>query len=233
MISPELFGILEPPHRRHGKREVDRVVGRRLADTAGGELRVLLADCGGDVRRRQAELRHPVGPHPDADRVVLGAEVLRVADARNAPQLVDHVKRRVVRNKDLVVARIGRVDRRDLQNRGGALAHRDALAAHLLGERGHRGLHAVVDVDRREIRVRADGEGHRNRQRPVPRARRAQVEHPFDTVYLLLERCGNGLSDRRGVGAGVERRNLDLGRQDVGVGSDRQRHGSPRARRSR
>ena len=96
-----------------------RSIDRLVAEPAGRGLRVLLAHGVRDVGRRQAELREPIRLQPDADRIVARAEHLHVAHARNAAQLVDDVQRRVVRDEQLVVAAVRRVER---QNHAGSSA---------------------------------------------------------------------------------------------------------------
>ena len=111
----ELRRIGQPPLRRDAERHVDPLRHRLVAEPAGRGLRVLLAHGGRDVGRRQAELREPIRLQPDAHRVVARAEHLHVADARNAPQLVDDVDRGVVRDEQIVVAAVRRIERDHLQ----------------------------------------------------------------------------------------------------------------------
>ena len=80
----ELLRVGEPALGRDRVDEVLLAADRRLADLAGGELRVLLVDRGGDVAGRQLQLREAVGQEPDPHRVVLGAEDLDVRRARAA-----------------------------------------------------------------------------------------------------------------------------------------------------
>ena len=208
--------------RRHREREVDASSHRLFADASRGKLRVLLTYGRRDVARCQAELGQHVGTQPDPDRVVLRAEDLHVSHAGNTAQFVNDVQQRVVRNEDGVEARIVGVEREDLQERGRALAHLHALSSHFLRQRGEHALHAIVDVDRGEVRVGANRERHGHRQRAVARARRAQVKHAVDAIDRLVQRCRNGLRDGLGIGPRVERLYVDFGRQDVRILRDRQ-----------
>ena len=80
-----------------------------------------------DLRRRQ-----PVGVEllriePDAHGILADAQHLRVADARQARQLVDQVDGGVVRHVEAVEGVVRRGQRHDLQDRGRLLLHGHAL----------------------------------------------------------------------------------------------------------
>ena len=73
-----------------GDGELERLPGRSrlLAEMAGGHLHVLLADGVGHVGGGQVQRRQPLRIDPEAHAVVLLAELLAVADAVHAGQLV-------------------------------------------------------------------------------------------------------------------------------------------------
>ncbi len=87
----------------------------RLSDLAGGELRVLLVDRARQIGGREFQLRQPVGPDPDAHRVVVRAENLDVGRARNALELIEHIQGDVVRGVQVVVTAVGREEREHQQ----------------------------------------------------------------------------------------------------------------------
>ncbi len=120
----ELARIGELARRRHRKREGLGFRHRLLAEAAGRELCVLLADRRRDVAGCQIVLCDLVGPEPDSHRIVRRAEQRGIAHPRRPPQLVDHVDEGVVRDEDRVVARVRRRHRQDLQDRARLLAAR-------------------------------------------------------------------------------------------------------------
>ncbi len=66
----EFAGIGESALGRHRICECRRILLRLLAEASGCELRVLLADSGSDISRRQVVLGELVGPQPDPHRIV-------------------------------------------------------------------------------------------------------------------------------------------------------------------
>src|SRR5690606_15378061 len=105
-----------------------------------------------------------------------------------------------------------------------------ALTARFFGKARHRRLHAVVHVDRREVRIGADFERHVDRERAVAGVDGLHVQHAFHAVDLLLERSGHGLGDRFGGRARIDGANRHLRRNDVRVRGDRQRTNAAEAR---
>jgi len=194
---------------------------RRLADLAGGELRVLLVDRAQDVRRRELQLREAVGPQPDPHRVVLRAEDLNVGGARQPLQLVEHVHRHEVRDVQVVEAAVRRVEGDHLQERTRALLDHHALPPHFLGQPRLGLLDAVVDVERGLVDVGADVERDLDLDHAVRRRVAAHVEHAFDAVDRVLERRGHGLLEHLRRRAGVDRAHADHRRRDLGVLRDR------------
>ena len=92
----EFRGLRQPSLGGDGIDQFLRPAGRRLADLAGGELRVLFVQRACQVTRRQFQLRQAVRTRPDAHRVVLGAENLHVGGAGDAFQRVEYVQCDVV-----------------------------------------------------------------------------------------------------------------------------------------
>ena len=171
--------------------------------------------------------RQPIGVEllrvePDAHRVLADAQHLRVADARQARQLVDQVDGGVVRHVEAVEGRVRRGQRHDLQDRGRLLLHDHALRLDGHGQRGQRRAHLVLHQHLREIEVGADGEGHGERVGAGIGAVRLHVDHAFDAVDLQLDGQRHVVDDGLGAGARVGRRHLDGRRHDVGILGDRQ-----------
>ena len=220
--------VFELPHfaqaalRGDGVDHLLRATRGRLPHFAGGELRVLLVDGARDVARGELELRQPIGPQPDAHGPVLGTEDLHIGRAGHALQAVEHVQRDVVADRQVVAAAIGREEGLHLQKRRRALLHRHALAAHFLRQLGLGLLDAVVDGLRGRVDIGADVEGHLNRYHAVGRGGGAHVEHVLDAVDGVFQRRSNRLLDDLGAGTGVDRRDADNGRRDLGVLRDGQ-----------
>ena len=171
----ELLGLDQAALRGDG---VDDVLARRRrlgADAAGGVLRVLRAQRGGDVRGGDAEARHLLRVEPDAHRVVARAEDGDVGDAGQALELVDDVERGVVREEQRVALVVGRDQRHHQQDVERALLHDHAVAAHLVGQARQRELHAVVDLEDRGVDVGAGLEGRGDLQVAVRGRGRAEV----------------------------------------------------------
>ena len=228
----ELLRVGQPPLR------VDRelVVGRPrrqrlLAEHAGGDLHVLVADRLDDVAGGQPHAGDLLGVQPDAHGVVAGAEQVHVAHPRQPGDLVAHLQQQVVGLVERVVARLARlgvVERRvavelhDERDVGAALADVDAEAPDLLGQPRLGDGDAVLHLHLGRVEVRAELERDGQAQLPVVRRVRAHVEHVLDAVDLLLDRRRDGVGDHLRVGAGVAGADDDGGRDDLGVLRDRQ-----------
>ncbi|KGW79198.1 hypothetical protein Y046_3898 [Burkholderia pseudomallei MSHR2990] len=90
----ERVGRRERRVGEHGRRDRRAVGHRAAADVADRHARVVRAHGRRDIGRRQAERRHLHGVRPDPHRI-LGAPELHLADALDAPQRLQHVRRRV------------------------------------------------------------------------------------------------------------------------------------------
>ena len=135
----ELLGLGQPALGLDVELELG-VAARLGADAADRRLDVLALQRVGDVVRRQAECRQPVGADPDPHAVVERAEQIGVADAGHPLDAVQHVDRGVVAEEQRVVALVRRIDRQHLQDGGRLLLDRDALPADLLRQLRHRQL---------------------------------------------------------------------------------------------
>ena len=105
---------------------------------------------------------------------------------------------------------------------GRGLAHRDAEPAHVFRQARLGDGDAVLHQHLRLIDVRPRLEDDVDRQLPVARRLRVDVEHVVDAVDLLLDRRGDGFGDDLGRGAGIGGVNADGRRRDLGIFGDRQ-----------
>ena len=219
----EFLRRLQPPLR------ADRVghllPGRRRlrADLTGRIDGALLLHGAHQIGNREPERGQPVRLHPDAHRVVAGAEDADVADAPDAIQRVDDVDVGVVGEEQRVVGLVRRRQRNDQHRKAGRLPHRQAEGVHVGRQVRLRLRHAVLDVHLIDVRIGLDVERDGQLHRAVVGVRRLHVEHVVDAVHLLLERRRDRLLDRQRVGPDVGRRHDDLRRDDVGKLRDRQR----------
>jgi hypothetical protein len=103
-----------------------------LASDGASRVRaVLFVDRRGDIRHRDAELRHLVGVELDVHGERQIAERHRIADAGNALDLILEIDLRVVVEKFAAVSRIRGGEHAHEQDVGLRLLHDDAIAPHL------------------------------------------------------------------------------------------------------
>ena len=212
--------------------DVERVL-ERLAAWRGGradlsrrDLRALLPQRLDHVLRHQPARLHFVGVEPNAHRILAGAEHDDVAHAGQAGDFVLELDGRVIGEIEAVVARVGRRQRDDLQDRRRILLHDDALRLHRLRQRGQRSRYPVLYQDLRNVEVGADLERHRQRVAAIGAAVGLHVDHAFDAVHLLLDGQGDGIDEGAGACSGIARGDLHRRRHHVGVLRHRQRkHG--------
>jgi hypothetical protein len=199
----ELLRVRQPPVRVHGQGVVDAIRRGRAAHYAGGDLRVLFADGGDHVPRRQPARRHLLRVQPDAHGVVAGAEDLDLARARDARQRVLHLQHGVVAQVDHVVTVVRRHQVHDHGDVRRALHGGHALLPHLVGQARQRLADAVLHLHLRQVHVGTHPEGDGQREDAVRRGLRRHVQHVLDAVDLLLQRRGHGLGQDARVGAGI------------------------------
>src|SRR4029077_7332015 len=185
---------------------------------------VLLVDRREDLRDRDVQLGEGVGPHPEPERVLAGAEDRHLPDARYSRHRVVQVDVRVVREPLGVVGVLRGVDGEERQRARRALQDGDTLRPHVLRELRLRLRVAHVRQDLIDVGVAGDVEVDAQRARAVARVRRVHVDHPRHTAHLLLDGRRDRLLAGERIGAGIRRGQLDLGGRDVRVERDRQRH---------
>ncbi len=128
------------------------------ADAPDRRLSILGLDGVDDVARGEAETGQPVGSHPGAHRIVLRPPQRRVADAGGALDLIEQIDRDVIGEEQRIVGVLRRIDRDDAEQRRRFLLDRHALALHLRRELRQRDLHAIVDIDRVDVRIGSEFE---------------------------------------------------------------------------
>src|SRR5499427_8954742 len=130
----DVEGILERLAARRGRR----------ADLARGDLRALLPQRLNYVLWHQPARLHFVRIEPNAHRILTGAEHDNIAHAGEPRDFVLELDGRVIGEVEAVVARVGRRQRDDLQDRRRILLYDDALRLHRLRQRGQRGRYPVL-----------------------------------------------------------------------------------------
>ncbi len=218
----ELLDIDEPAHRAHRVLEHLPARHRRLAELAGGDLRVLLLDGAGHVGRGQAAGLHLHRIEPDAHAVVALAEIGDVADARKAREFVLQLNRGVVAQVKIVASEVGRKQVDDHQHAGRFLFHRHAAALDEVGQDRLGQRDAVLHQHLRHIEVDAVLKRHGQGVGAVVGALRGHVEHALDAVDLLFDGSGHRVGDDLRIGAGIDGVDFDGGRRDFRVLRDRQ-----------
>ena len=198
---------------RHG-------LGADLAGRVHGVLGLQRAD---DLVHRDVQLPQGVGVDPEPDGVLAGAEDLHLADAGDARHRVVDVDVGVVAEEELVISALRGVQHEDPQRAGHGLLDRHALVDDVGGEL--RGGLRVPQVGQHLVVARVGVEVEVHAQLHLAAAGlagRVHVEHVVHAAHLLLDGRGDRLLERQRVGAGVGRREQDLGRGDVRILRDGQ-----------
>ena len=211
----EVFRRGEPALGTQGVLHLLIVGGRRRADIAYGGLDVLLANGLCHIGGGEAERRHARGIQPDPHAVVPCPEDAGVAYPIDPHQALHQIDRGVVAEKERVVGLLGRQEAHHHQHVDGLLAHRDALAHHLLRQLRRGQGHPVLHVNRRNIRVGPHGEGDGQAVGAVAGTGGGHVDHVVDAVHLGLDGGSHGGLHHLGAGTGIGGGDLDLGRRDV------------------
>ena len=152
----------------------------------------------------------------------LRPEHVGVADAVDPLEDVGDVDLAVIVQEVGVVPAVGRDQVDDADHVGRRLLDRHAVLLDLGRELGLGRLHPVLDVDGGHVLRVADVERGHDVRHAVAGAVGVVIDHPLGAVDLLLDRRGDGPGDAQGVGPGVGRGHLDLGRGDLGILRDRQ-----------
>ena len=199
----EVLGRGQPALRADA--HVKRLPARRglRAHRARGNLDVLLAERAHHVAGRQLAGREAQRVQPDPHRVAPRAPELNTRNAGDASQRVPHEDVGVVGEEEVRVLALLREERQAADELVGALVDEDAGLLHLAGEPPLRLVHAVLDVDRREVLVAVHLEGGGDVRAAVVAAGRGEVAQPLYAVDLLLDGSGDGRLHRLGAGPQV------------------------------
>lgn len=100
---------------------------------------------------------------------------------------------------------------------GRLLFHGNAVLHHLCRKPGLSQLHTVLDLHRGKVRIGRDVEGQCRRIPAAVGVARLHVEHSRRTVERLLDRSGDRLRDRLGIGARVRCGDTDHRRDNLGI----------------
>ena len=130
MICSNSLGFAQPALGGHRQGEFHRIAGRRLADLAGGELRVLFLNGLTDIADGEVQFGHAVRLEPDAHGVVGLGKQRNLTGAGDALEFVHHVDVGVVADEIGVLGAVG-ADRRDHQDVGGSLLDGETVLAHV------------------------------------------------------------------------------------------------------
>ncbi len=213
---PELFRGLEAPRRAYGIREL---LSRRYGLAADLPRRihvVLHLHRVDDLRHGHVQLRQLVRLDPYAHRVLARAKHQHARDSIHTCQFIGQVDVRIVRQENVVVRTVRRINRDDHQRRRERFLHDHARCIHFrrqlrLGLRNAQLRQHLID-----IRIRRHVEVHGDRRLPVVRVRGVHVVHVVHARDRLLQRRRHRLLQRDRIRARIRRLHLNLRRNDVG-----------------
>ena len=198
----ELRRLAESPDRSHAHLVLLAVDRRLLAYLPGRDFHVLLRERTHHIGRGQPASRHAHRIQPQPHRVLALAENNYVRHARNALQRVAHVNVEIVAHEQrriFVVGNDGRAEDEVLRR----FLSRDAHGLHRARQPSLRGVHPVLNIDGRQIRIARQIKCHRDAAGPVVAARRSDILHPLGPVDLLLEGNGDGALHRLRASADI------------------------------
>ena len=217
---PEFLGFDQPALELQAGLEGLIVRHRRLPERAACNLNILLLKRADNLACGHAERGDLVGIEPGAHRIFADPVKQYAADAFHPRNHIANLQQSVVRDIELVVAAVRRQHMHDHEDVGRVLLHDDAGLAHLGRKARFRNGHAVLDENLRQIEVRAEFEGHRNRDGAVRRRLRRHIDHVLDAVDLLLDGRRDGIGRDLSVRAGIGRRHRHSRRRNIRELSD-------------
>ncbi len=143
------------------------------------------------------ELGHLVGIHPHAHRIHQRRAEPRIADARQAADLVQQIDLRVVGQEHRIIAVVRRNQSHHHQERARYFLHRHALALHFRRQPRQREIHFVLRLHRGGIGIGSQLERHRDRHRSVVGAVRQEVQHAVEARPVVLRSAARRFSRDR------------------------------------
>ena len=152
-----------------------------------------------------------------------------IGDAGNTLERVADIDVEVVAHEERGVAAVGGEDgsAEDEVLRG--LGDGDADLLDRGGQTSGGGVDAVFDIDGGEVWVAVEIKGRGDGADAVVGTGRGDVLHPLGAVDLLFERRSDGGFDGLGTGSGIDGRDANLRRSEVGELCDGQRGNAGRA----
>ena len=219
----ELVGIGKPADDAHRHGILLAIDAGRLAELTGGYLNVLLLEGVLHIKRGEATRGQLRWIEPDAHGVLALAEDDDSTHTRNALECVADVDVKVVADKGLRQALVGREEARGQNEVAVGLGDADTGVVDRGGKPALCGGNAVLHVDCRNRQVIASLEGDGDGAGAVVGAGGRHVAHAFHTVDRGLQRNGDGRFDSGRVGADVVAGDHHLGRRKLRVQRDRNR----------
>ena len=171
-----------------------------------------------DVRLIADEL---VGIDPDPQRA-LGGEQRGAADARDAPDLAQHIADHEVAEADVVELPVGRPQRDDLQHRARGLLDQDALLDDRARQPRLDALDPVLDLDRSHARIGAGNEVGGDLDLAERVAGRFEAENAAGAVELFFDQPRDAVVEVLRRGAGIAGADRNRRRRDDRILSDRE-----------
>ena len=215
MMSANCFGLREPAQRVDRQLKLLGLRGRRLADLPRRHLHVLRHDGVDHVDGAQVQRRQLVRIEPGPQAVIALPQVGDARHPRQPAQLVLHENRRIIAQKDAVVAIVGRNQVDDHQRARRHLLDADAFVLHQQRNDRQGQRHAVLHEHLGHVRVHAHLEGDGQVVGAVIGALRGHVHHAFDAADLGLDGGRHRVAHRHRIGPRINGRDLHRRRRHL------------------
>ena len=186
------------------------------SDLSGGDFDVLLAESSYHIVGGEGAAGHADGIEPEAHGIFSFAEDEDVGHAGNALQGVANINVKIVADEEGGVALVGRKDRAAEDEILRGLGDGDSDLLDGGGEPSGSSVDAVLDVNRSEVGIAAEVESGGDGADAIVGAGGGDVLHALSAVDLLLEGGGNSGFDGLGAGSGIDGRDADLRRREIG-----------------
>ena len=194
----------------------------RLADGAGGNLEVLLADGAHDIAGRHVARGGFLRVDPDAHRVVTRSECRHISDTLDARKLVLHLQKGVVAEVKFIPGAVRRDEMRHHREVGRSFRGRHPETTHFLRQLRQRDRHAVLHEHLRNVEIGSELEGNGQAHHAVAGRSARHVKHVLDAVDFLLDGRGDGFGEHLRVRARIHGAHDDGRWRDFGILRDRQ-----------
>ena len=195
--------------------------GRLLVELTGGNLHVLGPQRGQNLARRHIERGNPFRVEPDTHGVFTATEQADLTHAVETGELVTHTLRGTG-DIEVIAAAIGGEHMHHQQQVGRCLLGDHTEAADGFGQAWLSNRDTVLHQNLRRIQIGAEVKGNGNGQVAIAGCLAGEIEHPFDTIDLLLQRGCHCFSNGFSRGTGILGRHLYGWRCHFGVLGNRQ-----------